>query len=272
MFNPTQLLTPWVTPNSYLLTSYFCLVLLAAVLGLVFGSFCSAWAWRIVHGESIVRGRSHCAVCGHVLSAPDLVPLLSWLFLRGKCRWCGAPISRRYPAAEAVSAVFFASILLRCGLTWACLRFLILGSLLLVLSLVDLDVRELPDGLLLAAAGCALLRLPAERLPGLKSALIGAVAVSVPLLLLVLLADRVMGRETMGGGDIKLFAVLGLHFGPALTLLLLILSCFTGLLFALLGRLGRGEEFPFGPAVALAAWVTALAGEPVLRWYWGLFF
>lgn len=248
------------------------LLFLAAVLGLVMGSFCNAWAWRIVHGESIARGRSHCARCGHTLAAPDLVPLVSWLLLKGRCRYCGAPISRRYPAAEAVSAAFFVSVLLRFGPSWACLRLWALGCLLLVLSLVDLDARELPDGLLLAAAGCALLRLPAEGWCGLRSALVGAVAVSVPLLLLVLLADRVMGRETMGGGDIKLFAALGLHFGPALTLFLLILSCFTGLLFALLGRLGRAEEFPFGPAVALAAWLTALAGEAAVGWYWGLFF
>lgn len=260
-------------PMSYLtpaLTAYLCF--LAAVLGLVFGSFCNAWAWRIVHHESIARGRSHCALCGHPLSAPDLVPLLSWLFLRGKCRYCGAPISRRYPAAEAVSAVFFVSVLLRWGLTWAALRFLALGCLLLVLSLVDLDIQELPDGLLLAAALAALLRLPAEGLSGLTGALLGAVAVSVPLLVFVLLADRATGRETMGGGDLKLFAALGFHFGPALTLMLLIFSCFAGLAFALLGRRAREEPFPFGPAVALAVWLVLLWGQPLLNWYLGLFY
>lgn len=247
------------------------LLFLAALLGLVMGSFCNAWAWRMVHHESIARGRSHCAHCGHTLSALDLVPLLSWLFLRGRCRYCGAAISRRYPAAEAVSAAFFVSVLLRWGFSWETLRFLALGCLLLVLSLVDLDTRELPDGLQLAAALCALLRFPAEGPLGLWKALQGALAVSVPLLLIVLLADRVMGRETMGGGDIKLFAVLGLHFGPALTLLLLILACFAGLLPALTGRRGKEEPFPFGPSIALAAWMVLLFGEGVLNWYLSLF-
>lgn len=253
-------------------TAYILVV--TALLGLVMGSFCNAWAWRIAHGESIARGRSHCAVCGHILAARDLIPLVSWLTLQGKCRYCGAPISKRYPAVEALSCLYYLSILLRCDVSWDALRFLILGSLLLTACLVDLDIMELPDGLLAAAALCALLRLPAEGLPGLKNALLGGVAVALPLLGLVLLADKLMGRETMGGGDIKLMAVLGLHFGPALSLLLLILACVLGLLFALPGQKQGGESrpFPFGPALGGAAWLTALFGSPVLERYLSLFF
>lgn len=248
-----------------LLAAY--ILFIAALLGLVLGSFCNAWAWRLVHGESIVRGRSHCALCGHPLAPRDLVPLLSWLLLRGRCRYCGAPISPRYPAAELVSALYYLTIVLRFGLTADALRFLILGSLLLTACLVDLDVMELPDSLLLEAALAALLRLP----EGWKSALLGALAVSVPLLLLVLLADRVMGRETMGGGDIKLVAVLGLHFGPLQTLFLLILACLLGLCLGAAMKKARDAPFPFGPALALAGWLTALFGGPAARWYLSLF-
>ena len=259
------------------------LLFVCALLGLVMGSFCNAWAWRLAHGENIAKGRSHCAVCGHTLAAFDLIPLLSYLLLKGRCRYCGAPISRRYPAVEAVSAAFFVSVLLRWDVSWPALRFLALGCLLLTMSLVDWETREIPDGLLAAAALLALLRLPAEGLPGPKSALLG----------FVLLADRVMGRETMGGGDIKLFAVLGLHLGPGQTLLLLILSCLAGLLLALPGgksgpageteeterppyeggcpRSGLGGQIPFGPAVSLAAWPVVLFGAQALRWYMGLF-
>lgn len=280
------------------------LLFVCALLGLILGSFCNAWAWRLCHGESIAKGRSHCAVCGHTLAAFDLIPLLSYLLLKGRCRYCGAPISRRYPAVEAVSAVFFVSVLLRWDISWPALRFLALGCLLLTLSLVDWETREIPDGLLIAAALLALLRLPAEGLPGLKSALLGAVAISVPLLLFVLLADRVMGRETMGGGDIKLFAVLGLHLGPGQTLLLLILSCLAGILLGLAGGGGKdpsgpagpaplvGEagteekkgspmrgagaerlrgQIPFGPAVSLATWPVILFGGAALQWYLSLF-
>ena len=247
------------------ITAY--ILVITALLGLVMGSFCNAWAWRLAHGESIAHGRSHCAVCGHPLAARDLVPLFSWLFLRGRCRYCGAPISPRYPAVELVSALYYVSVVLRFGLTVDALRFLILGSLLLTASLVDLDTMELPDGLLLAAALSALLRLPG----GWKSALLGAVAVSVPLLLLVLLADRLLGRETMGGGDIKLVAVLGLHFGPLQTLFLLILACVLGLALGAAMKKAKDAPFPFGPALSLAGWLTALCGGPAVSWYLSLF-
>ena len=244
---------------------------LAALLGLALGSFCNAWAWRIVHGESITRGRSHCALCGHPLAARDLVPLFSWLSLRGKCRYCGAAISPRYPAVELISALYFLSVLWRFGLSWTALRLLAAGCFLLVAALVDADTMELPDGLLAAAALCALLRFPAEGLPGLTNALLGLAAVSVPLLILVLLADKVLGRESMGGGDIKLVAVLGLHFGPGQTLFLLILACLLGLLGAVIARKKWGAEFPFGPALILSGWLTALVGEPFVSWYLSLF-
>lgn len=245
------------------------IIFLSAVLGLVFGSFCNAWAWRIVHHENISKGRSHCAVCGHELAAKDLVPLFSWLFLKGKCRYCGKPISKRYPAAELVLGLYFVSVTLVYGLSWDCLRLLILGCLLLVCSLTDLDTMELPDPLLIAAAAAALLRLTEPG--GWKSALIGGVAVSVPLLLFVLAADRFLGKESMGGGDIKLVAVLGLHFGPGRTFFLLILACIIGIAAAKISGKKKGAAFPFGPALALSAWVTALAGTPVIRWYTGLF-
>ena len=105
------------------------LVFLFAVLGLVAGSFCNAWAWRIAHGESIARGRSHCARCGHVLGGRDLVPLFSYLFLKGRAAIPAAPISPRYPAVELLSAAFFVSVLLRYDLLapLATLRWLLLG-------------------------------------------------------------------------------------------------------------------------------------------------
>lgn len=247
------------------LTAYILCV--AALLGLVLGSFCNAWAWRIACGESIARGRSRCALCGHVLAPRDLVPLLSWLALRGKCRYCGGPISPRYPAAELISCLYFVSVTLRCGLTVDALRLLALGCLLLTASLVDLDTMELPDGLLLAAALTALLRLPG----GWRDALLGAALIAGPLLALTLLADRLAGRETMGGGDIKLVALLGLHFGPIQTLFLLILACILGLLFGAALKKARDAPFPFGPALSLAAWITALLGGPLADWYLSLF-
>ena len=244
------------------------IVFLAFVLGLVFGSFGNAWAWRIAHNESIAKGRSHCPVCGHVLSIKDLVPLFSWLFLKGKCRYCGAPISKRYPLAESILGLYFISVFLVYGLSWICLRLMILGFLLLVCSLVDWETMELPDPFLIAAALSSLLRITESG--GIKSALIGCAAVSVPLLVLVLIMDRILKKESMGGGDIKLLVVLGLHFGAGKTFFLLILACLIGIISAYLTNKKNGTPFPFGPILSISAWVTALFGEKILIWYTSL--
>ena len=248
-------------------TAYF--AFLSFVLGLIFGSFCNAWAWRIAHDESIARGRSHCPKCGHILAVKDLVPLFSWLFLRGRCRYCGEKISKRYPLAEGLLGLYFLSLFLVYGFSWACLRLLVLGCLLLVCSLVDWETMLLPDPLMIAAAAAALLRFTEDG--GWKSALIGFAAVSLPLLLLVLAMDRILKKEAMGGGDIKLIAVLGLHFGAGRTLMLLIFACVIGLAGAGIAKKRKGTPFPFGPSISLAAWLTAIVGEPLLNWYLSLF-
>lgn len=254
------------------------LLFVAFITGLVFGSFCNAWAWRLAHGERITKGRSHCPKCNHVLQAIDLVPLFSFLVLRGRCRYCGARISWRYPAAELASALLFVSVALRFPVTepLTILRWLIVGCLLLTLSLVDLETFEIPDRLLVGIVLAFVICTPiTSGLDGVKSGIIGALAVSVPLLVFVLLADKVMGRETMGGGDIKLLAALGLHFGAANMLLLLIVACILGVLIAYFTK--NGEEstlykpIPFGPAIAGAAWVVMLFGSKFLAWYLQLF-
>lgn len=254
--------------SSPLFTAY-CL-LITFLLGLVFGSFGNAWAWRLVHHEKITKGRSHCASCGHPLAAKDLIPLVSYLSLKGRCRYCHKPISRRYILAELTCALLFVSLLLRFDLSLELLRFLILGFCLFVASLVDLEDMWLPDGLLIAGAVAALLRLVTDP-SAWKDMLLGAVCTALPLLLLVLIMDKILKKESMGGGDIKLLAVLGLHFGPLKTLLLLILACFIGLIIAVLKKKGRGTPFPFGPALAVAAWITALAGDAILQSYLSLF-
>ncbi|MCQ2566753.1 MAG: prepilin peptidase [Clostridia bacterium] len=245
------------------------LSLISFILGLVMGSFCNAWAWRIVNGERIQKGRSHCPKCGHTLAAADLVPLFSWLFLKGRCRYCKEPISKRYPLAELISGLWYLSMILRFGFTLTILRFFILGSLLLVLSLVDIDTMELPGGLMTAAAAASLIRL-AENLSNWKSMAWGLVP-AVVLLGIVLIMDKILGKESMGGGDIKLLAVLGLHLGAAQTVLLLMISCVIGLVAARLANKDRKTPFPFGPSLALAAWITALIGEPVINVYLSFF-
>jgi len=260
------------------LTAY--LLALTALLGLVMGSFLNCFAWRLAHGQSVTNGRSHCALCNHTLRLGDLVPVLSYLVLKGRCRYCGAQISPRYPAAEFISMVMFLSLVLRYDITFLTLRFLVLACLLLAAALVDLEVQRISDRLLAAAIVWYLVTLPllnTDLLPALWAGAKGGTLVALPLLGFVLIADKVMGRESMGGGDIKLFFTVGLYLGLPLNLLNLILSCIVGVIFGIISqkaRSGRDDPraIPFGPAIAVGSWLTLLFGDAALNWYLGLFF
>lgn len=170
-------------------------------------------------------------------------------------------------------AVVYLSILLRYDVSLQALRFVLLASILLVISLVDLETYCIPDRLILAGIVCALL--PQEEQlwhMQLLHCLLGSLFIALPLLLLVQLADRILGRESMGGGDIKLLFMVGLYFPWQLNLFLLILACILGLALAMvLGKAKPGTPFPFGPAIAVAAWLVMLIGQPLLVWYLGLF-
>jgi leader peptidase (prepilin peptidase)/N-methyltransferase len=259
--------------DSRLILWYCCCV--AAVLGAVMGSFLNCAAWRIAHGQNFLKGRSHCPECGHVLSVGDLVPVFSWLFLRGKCRYCGAKVSVRYLLAELFMAAVTVVCLLRYDLTVLCLRNYIFLCCLFCLSLVDLEDYTIPDGCLLVSAAVWLLALPFLHMSWKESLLhlLAALVFGGGLLLLSLAMDRILKKDTLGGGDIKLYFVVGLYLGFAATLFSLLAACILGLLFAFLRkRFGKAgsELIPFGPSIAAAAAVMLLFGDPMVRWYLGL--
>ena len=252
---------------------YCCCV--AAVLGAVLGSFLDCAAYRIAHGESFLKGRSRCPACGHTLGVLDLVPVFSWLLLRGRCRYCGKKVSVRYLLAELFFALVTVVCLLRCDLTVVFLRNLVFLCCLFCLSLVDLEIFEIPDGCLLIAAAAWLVAQPFTGMSWRESAfhLLAGVIFGGGLLLLSLLLDSLLKKDTLGGGDIKLYFVVGLYLGFAATLFSLLLACVLGLLFAFLrNRFGKaiGEPIPFGPSIAAAAAVMLLFGDPMVRWYLGL--
>ena len=251
----------------------FCCVV-AAVLGAIFGSFLNCAAWRIAHGEAFWKGRSRCPACGHALSAPDLVPVFSWILLRGKCRYCGAKVSVRYLVTELLFALLTLLCLLRFDLTVLCLRNWIFLCCLFCLSLVDLETMVIPNGCLIVAVCAWLAALPLLR-PGWRvilNSLIAALLFGGGILLLSLLMDRLLKRESLGGGDVKLLAVTGLYLGIVGSLFQLILACVLGLVFVLVRRRAgsKREPFPFGPAIAAAAYLVLLWGGAVINWYLGL--
>lgn len=211
----------------------------AFFIGLVMGSFLNCVAYRIAHGQKFWKGRSKCPACGHTLGAFELIPLVSWLFLRGRCKSCGVRIPARYPLTELVFGIASVLTLLRFDLSFICLRNYIFFCCLFCLSLVDLEKQEIPNGLLIASvvAWVAFVPLMEQPLETLKNGLIAGAAFGVGMLLIVLLMDKIMKKDTMGGGDIKLFAVVGLYCGVFGSIFTLILACVFGLLFAFIRRL-----------------------------------
>ena len=195
------------------LTVYCCA--LAALLGTCMGSFLNCMAWRVVHGESVLRGRSHCDACGHVLGARDLVPIVSYLASGGRCRYCGAKLSSRHVWGEVIGAAVFVSLLLHYDISLRLLEAWLLASILLACSFADLEGYIIPDrflaaGLVLFIASLFFAPAPLGRL---ADGLLGGFGVALGLLAVVTVLEKRMGREAMGGGDLKLLFVTGLFFG-----------------------------------------------------------
>lgn len=246
------------------------LALWLALTGAAAGSFLNCAADR----GALPTGRSRCDCCGHTLRAGDLIPVVSYLLRRGRCAYCGGRIPVRCLAAELAGAVMFAGLGLRLGFRLELVMQLVLGSLLLLLSLVDWARHVLPDRLLLAAVANRLVFFfllreePGETLAVMA---LGAFSVSLPLLLLSLAMDALLQKETMGGGDIKLLFVLGLYLSWMEMVLLLFTGCVLALLWAAgPGRRGGGERIPFGPFLAAGWLVVTLFGGPLVQWYQSL--
>lgn len=252
-------------------TAFLCFWL--ALFGAVLGSFLDCAVSRWAAGEPRpLAGRSRCASCGRTLGAGDLVPVVSFLLRRGRCRYCGERIPRRCLVSELAGAAALACLGWRFGPCPELGQWLLFAALLLALSLTDWLRQIIPDRLLAAlavnrAVWFVLLG------QGLAEAAEAGKALAVPaaLLALTLALERVLGREAMGGGDIKLLAALALYLDWAELVLALLTGCVLGLLWAGLTRRGRGRTMPFGPFLAAGAWAAVCFGGPALAWYFGLF-
>lgn len=251
------------------------LPLLSGVLGLVIGSFLNVVALRIPKKESFVYPPSHCVRCSHRLGPLDLIPVFSYVSLGGKCRYCKAPISRIYPFGESVTALFFAITAWHIGPRPELLVGLFLVAILSAVTLTDLKYMLIPDRILLfAAAVGGILRLFIHELP-LWNYLLAALIGGGILYAIAWLSEFLLKKEGMGGGDIKLFAFLGLLLGIERTLL----TIFVASLFGLLGGLmllkssgqGRDVHIPFGPFISLGAVCCYLWGEVWIDAYLNLF-
>jgi leader peptidase (prepilin peptidase)/N-methyltransferase len=239
-------------------------------MGLVVGSFLNVAIVRLPKKESLWSPRSHCRSCQTMLSWHENVPLFSFLWQKGRCRNCGASIGWRYPFVEALTGVSWAFAVNHFGVALHLIPALMLLSALIVLTMIDLEHQIIPDRITLPGIAAGWLSsLLTGQVPILQ-ALIGSLVGGGIFYLVVILSGG-----GMGGGDVKLGAMLGAFLGWKLVLVSIFLSVFTGGLVAagvlLSGRKGRKDPIPFGPFLALGAAVTLFWGEELLAWYLGVF-
>jgi leader peptidase (prepilin peptidase)/N-methyltransferase len=247
------------------------LVVGVAVLGLALGSFLNVVIHRLPRGESLWRPGSHCPACGAPVRVVDNVPLLSYLVLRGRCRGCRAPISRRYPLVEAATAAACVGCLLRFGPTRAAVVAGLFCGLLLALAVVDLEHYLLPDSLTLPGIALGWLAQLWHPDPGLLAAVNGALIGGGLLFLLGEAWAFLREEEALGLGDAKLLAMVGAFLGwkGVVTTLALgsLVGALVGLALMLAGRAGLKSRLPFGTFLAAGAAVALFAGPALLEPY-----
>jgi leader peptidase (prepilin peptidase) / N-methyltransferase len=241
-------------------------VVFLALLGAVIGSFVNVVAYRLPRGESVVRPRSRCPGCGVQIAAYDNVPVVSWIVLSGRCRHCHGRISPQYPLVEALTATLFAAVALRTDLSAAVWPGLVLMTLLVTVSAIDIEHRIVPNRLL-APAAVAALAVWALVDPGrLPENLVAAVAAGG-----FLLVTAMAYPAGMGMGDVKLAAVMGLYLGGAVAPALFVAFAAGALVgiavIAVKGGAARKQGIPFAPFLALGGIVGQLFGAAMLDWY-----
>ncbi len=239
---------------------------LVIVFGLVIGSFLNVCIYRLPRGESIAAEPSHCPRCGHRLGPRDLVPVLSFLWLRGRCRYCGGRISPRYAVIELLTALLFMVVWLRFGWSAAFIKYSLLSALLLVVAAIDLEHQLIPNRLVLIALAWGLVWQTLQPELTWPTALAGTALGGGVLFLLALVS-----RGGMGGGDIKLMVVLGFILGPAPTILALFAAFLTGSVVGVgllaAGKVRRRDPVPFGPFLVLGTYAAVLYGQEIIGWY-----
>lgn len=251
----------------------------ALLFGLVLGSFLNVVIYRYPRGQSIITPRSHCTRCRRSIRWYDNIPLASYLLLRGKCRFCRKPIPFRYPLVEILTGLFSLLVYLKfgCGLPYF-FYFLLLVAPLIAIAFIDLDHMIIPDLLSLSGIPAGILAtvflsgLPLSE--SLLRSFFGILAGGITLFLVSWGYEKLRHQEGIGGGDIKLAAMLGAFFGWkgvfAVLFFSSLLGSLTGLFLIAFRRKGIRTAIPYGPFLAAGALLNLFFGNEIIHWYVGL--
>lgn len=242
----------------------------ALVVGSCVGSFLNVVIHRVPRGLSVVSPPSACPSCGHRIRPWENVPVLGWLFLRGRCSACAAPIPLRYPAIELATGLLAVASLWWFGPGLAAATSFVLTAAMLAVAVIDWEHMIIPDPISIGLLGLGLLLSPWTA-TGPVGALLGAVVGGGSLLLTGLVWEKLRGVEAMGGGDVKLMAGVGAFLGLGGVLLVIFLGAFLGAVTgAVLLRRGGQDRLAFGTFLAAATAVVVFVGPDLIRWYLSL--
>lgn len=269
---------PLDQPETWLLGSFI------FILGACIGSFLNVVIYRIPEGLSLLHPPSRCPQCHTKLKAYDNVPILGWLWLKGRCRYCAHPIAARYPLIEAATGILFVLTFLAFGWSLKTLGYCLFLSWLLALTMIDLDLMILPNSLTQSGVIAGWIfqgAIAFSQVPTWTSPLRGVMEAFVASVLGLWIFDliRLAGawafkQDAMGGGDPKLAAMIGAWLGWQMMLVSAFLACLVGSIIGVggmaLGLIGRRQAIPFGPYLALGAAIAAFYGAQLLSLYQGL--
>lgn len=247
------------------------------ILGLLIGSFLNVCIYRVPLGESIAFPPSHCTTCGNDIKPYDLIPVISWILLGGKCRSCKEKISSRYALVELSTAILFLLTYFKYGLTINLLKFLILIPFLVVIAMIDFDTMDVYSTTTWMAIGVGVAFLGANFYLGLPvltyiyGGLIGAGTITF----IILMSKLIIGQEGMGWGDAEICGLCGLFLGFKLCFMMLFFSfiiggALGGYLLIFKKKNGR-SEMSFGPSIIIATFLIIIYGEKILNWYLNLY-
>lgn len=244
----------------------FCIVYYT-IVGFVIGSFLNVVIYRLPKGESIVKGASHCTTCGAKIKRYDLIPVLSYFILRGRCRSCKARFSSRYAFVEFLIGLLFALCAIRFGYTYYTPLYTAFCCLLVVMAFIDMDTMEIPDRIHIAIGIIGIILIFTPDMPFYER-VIGFFLVSVVLLLAAFLS-----KGGIGGGDIKLMAVSGLVLGWKNIVIGFIIGAVIAAVYGLILSKGKKEnmkkKIPLGPFLAIGMVIALFLGNNIFTWYMG---
>ena len=248
-------------------------IVILGLLGLIVGSFSNVCIYRIPRNESIIYPASHCPKCLKTIKPIDNIPLLSYILLKGRCRHCKSKISIQYPMVEFLTGLTYLIIYLIYGLSFQTLIYIILSSALIIIAFIDLNQQIIPDVISLPGIVIGFILSFFVSYISFVDSILGIVVGGEIILIIGMGGSAIYKKEAMGGGDVKLAAMIGAFLGWRYIIISLFLGFFLGALIGIIlivTKIKKREDvIPFGPFIILGSFITLLWGKKIISWYLG---